>query len=385
MFSVLTREAPGRVTARPARKRPRRPRQWRAVLVLAWYGLKAQLRNPGSLFFGFLFPILFVAAFGLLGQTDVSTSIGIPADTDRTDPVVGALTQAPLVKLTMADEATLEQQLRTGKIDAVVRSHQTSDGKVPTYSVTVVTSTANRLKSQAALATVRGVANSVDLQLLGASTPPVTVVEQEVSGHLDRYIDFALPGQIGFALLSTAVFSTTFGIIFLKKSLVLKRMFATPVRGLSILLAQGLSRLVIVLWQAVAILVVGVAFFHFDLPRGLETFGEMLVVVAFGLLVFLGIGLFIAGLTADENGASPIANLITLPQFLLSGTFFPTDVFPSWLQPVANNLPLSFLNTALRKIANDGATLDQVLPSLLGLAAWGVVAYLAAARTFKWE
>lgn len=385
MFSVLTREAPGRVAVRTAKNRRRRTRQSRAVLVLAWYGLKAQLRNPGSLFFGFLFPILFVAAFGLLGNSDASTSIGIPADTDRTDPVVGALTQTPLVTLTLADESTLEQQLRAGKIDAIVRSRQTSDAKVPTYSVSVITSTANRLKSQAALATVRGVANSVDLQLLGAETPPVTVVEQEVSGRLDRYIDFALPGQIGFALLSTAVFSTTFGIIFLKKSLVLKRMFATPVRGVSILLAQGLSRLVIVLWQAIAILVVGVALFHFDLPRGLETFGEMLVVVAFGLLVFLGMGLFIAGLTTDENGASPITNLVTLPQFLLSGTFFPTDVFPSWLQPIANNLPLSYLNTALRKVANDGATLEQVVPYLLGLAAWGVVAYVAAARTFKWE
>jgi len=64
--------------------------------------------------------------------------------------------------------------------------------------------------------------------------------------------------------------------------------------------------------------------------------------------------------------------------------FFPTDVFPPWLQTIANNLPLSYLNTAMRLVANEGASLLEVFPYVLGMSVWGIVAYFVAARTFKW-
>ncbi len=106
---------------------------------------------------------------------------------------------------------------------------------------------------------------------------------------------------------------------------------------------------------------------------------------AVGLVAFLGFGYFLAGIANDENSAGPIVNLVTLPQFLLSGTFFPTDQLPSWIQPVANNLPLSYFNVAVRKIANEGASLTDVWPYIFGLLFWGALMYILASRTFKWQ
>jgi ABC-2 type transport system permease protein len=103
------------------------------------------------------------------------------------------------------------------------------------------------------------------------------------------------------------------------------------------------------------------------------------------LVAFLGFGYSIAGLANDENSAGPLVNLISLPQFLLSGTFFPTDNLPGWLQPIAGNLPLSYFNLAVRKLTTEGGNLGDTPPYLLGLAGWGLVMYLLAARTFKWE
>ena len=107
--------------------------------------------------------------------------------------------------------------------------------------------------------------------------------------------------------------------------------------------------------------------------------------VLFGLIVFLGMGLIIAGNFNNENSMGPVINLITLPQFLLSGTFFSTSNFPDWLQPIANNLPLSYLNVALRQVASDGASLWDVRGQILGLLIWGVISYVIAIVTFKWE
>jgi ABC-2 type transport system permease protein len=110
----------------------------------------------------------------------------------------------------------------------------------------------------------------------------------------------------------------------------------------------------------------------------------MMAMSSLGLIVFLGFGLIIAGRTNNENSASPLANLVTLPQFLLSGVFFPTDAFPSWVRIVADLLPLSFFNAAMRRIAAEGAGFGDLLPSIVGLCAWGVAAYFVASRSFKW-
>jgi hypothetical protein len=42
------------------------------------------------------------------------------------------------------------------------------------------------------------------------------------------------------------------------------------------------------------------------------------------LLVFMGFGFIISGLAKTESSIPPLANIITLPQFLLAGTFFPS-------------------------------------------------------------
>ncbi len=123
----------------------------------------------------------------------------------------------------------------------------------------------------------------------------------------------------------------------------------------------------------------------FQLANGAVTFVEMTVVSMLGLIVFLGFGLVIAGNFRDENAMGPVVNLITLPQFLLGGVFFSTNGFPDVLQLISNNMPLSYLTVALRNIATQGATLWDVRGQLLGLAAWGVVTYAIAIRTFKWE
>ncbi|HZE87817.1 MAG TPA: ABC transporter permease, partial [Methylomirabilota bacterium] len=58
---------------------------------------------------------------------------------------------------------------------------------------------------------------------------------------------------------------------------------------------------------------------------------------------------------------------------------------PTWVQPVANNLPLSYLNMAIRKITTEGGDITQTVPYIFGMLAWGAVMYILAARTFRWE
>lgn len=361
------------------------PHQLRAFFVMMKYFFLAQTRNPGTFAFGFLFPVVFISIFGLIGNSPSPVAIGFPSNTNLNNPIIASIKQQRIVKAEVAPEDQLEKSMKQGNLSGIISVEQTDTPTSGKYKVHLTTSSASPQTAAAISSLVTLIVDQTNLREAGVTNPPVTIKQEQLAGRESRYIDFALPGQIGFALLSTAIFGTVFGLIYLKKALVLKRMFATPTRAMTILLAQGGSRLILAVLQTLIILTLGVVVFKFYLPHGWITFAELLILSIIALVAFLGFGYFLAGLVNDENAAGPLVNLVTLPQFLLSGTFFPITNLPTWLQPIANVLPLSFFNEAVRKITTEGGDFTQTLPFMLGLIAWGAVMYLLAARTFKWE
>ncbi len=355
--------------------------QLKAYLALSWYALKATLRNKTTLFFSLFFPIVLVGAFGLIGNSSTSVKVGLPAGT-ADSPVVSVVKSIPAIKTETKDLTVLEDELKKGKIDGILKISQKG---LRGYDVTVLTSNANPSTAAAVSSIIQGIVNQLNLKLSGVTNPPVSFQNKEISGKQSRYIDFILPGQIGFSLLQTALFGTVMGFMALRRLLVLKRMFATPTKPLTILLSQGTSRLVMALLQTTIILAVGVFIFNFTLPHGIQTFAQLLLLSVLGLFSFMGFGLALSGLAKDENSAAPLVQLVSLPQMLLSGVFFSTDNLPNWVQPIANNLPLSYFNQAVRKITTEGGNFQDTLPYVAGFMVWGVAMYLLATKTFKWE
>ena len=99
----------------------------------------------------------------------------------------------------------------------------------------------------------------------------------------------------------------------------------------------------------------------------------------------MSLGFVVSGIAKNESAIPPLANIVTLPQFLLAGTFFPIDNFPGWLQPFCKILPLTHLNDAMRNVAFEGAHLADCGKQLGILAIWAVVGYTLAVKAFKWE
>ncbi len=139
------------------------------------------------------------------------------------------------------------------------------------------------------------------------------------------------------------------------------------------------------MFTAIIIVGAGALFFHFTLVHGWITFLEILVLSAIALLVFMGFGFVVSGLAKNESTIPPFANVFTLPQFLLAGTFFPISVFPKWLQGFCNILPLTHFNNAMRDISFEGASLLSTWKDIGVLLIWGVLIYTVAIKVFKWE
>ena len=186
-------------------------------------------------------------------------------------------------------------------------------------------------------------------------------------------------------MLSTGVFGTAFVFFNLRQTLVIKRFFATPIRKPFIVMGEALARMVFAMLGAAFLIALGHYAFGFTLINGLTTVAEMLVLSAMGLIVFMGFGFVVSGIAKSESTIPPLANIITLPQFLLSGTFFGVENFPTWLQPICKMLPLTYLNDAMRKVAFEGASLLDLGPQLAVITLWGVIIYAIAVKVFRWE
>ena len=354
------------------------PNQLRPLLAIAYFGLRAQLRNRATVFFGFVFPLMFIFAFGFFGPNGASISIGIPENAGSAS-IYSDISKVEGLNIQKGNIVDLQKELVAGKLTAILITENGSG------DVKLLISQANQNQVQISQSIVSGVIAEENLSLAGIKNQPVNLTVEKIAGRAFKFIDFFLPGMIGFAILATAVNNTAFGLIFLKKTLVLKRIFATPTKGLTILVGQGVARVIVVLAQTLVIVAAGVLIFDFTLIYGLFTILLIIFLSIIGLLAFMGFGLFIAGIATDENSVVPLTNIIVFPQFLVAGTFFPIENLPAVLQPFVKILPLAFFNTAIRKITTEGVSIDQVSPQLLGLLAWSVVAYIAAARTFKWE
>ncbi len=360
--------------------------QLRAMLAITVASLQSTFRNPSAVLFSFAFPMFFILVFGFIGKGTISVKVGVSAKSDTANAMYTMLKSRPELKLTLDEsDAQMKDELEKGKLDGVLAFMKSSDSTKPNLQVTLQTSKAS---AEGGAMIQMFMMHAVDQANL-ASAPEIKHVAElrtlEVNDHAYKSIDFILPGMLGFSLLSMGVFGTAFVFLNLRNTLVIKRFFATPINKAYIVLGEALSRVLFTLLTSSFIIVVGYLVFGFTLQHGLITFINMLFLSFISLFVFMGFGFIISGLAKNESAVPPLANLITLPQFILCGTFFSTSFFPAWMQPIPKMLPLTYLNDAMRRVAFEGASLFQVWNDILVLLIWGVVVYFFATKLFKWE
>lgn len=355
----------------------------KATLALAKASLRSIMRSPSAVIFTLAFPLIFILVFGFLGGGGTKLDIALAPGSDMQNPVIIALEKTGLVRLNKTDsKKEIDNKLEKGNYDAVIMVEKNANG-VPAYFTNVTYTSASMDKGNI----LKSILNEISYNLNNQNLKP-TVTEirsNTVTGRLYRTIDFILPGQLGFSLLSTGVFGTAFVFFSLRQNLVIKRFFATPVKRSSIVIGEAIARIGFSLMGALFIILIGHFLFKFTLVHGAITVLNMLLLSTMGVIVFMGFGFVVSGLAKSESTIPPISNIITLPQFLLSGTFFSIDAFPTWLQPISRALPLTYLNDAIRKVAFEGAGLWDVKQQMLIILVWGIGIYAVAVKTFKWE
>ena len=329
------------------------------------------LREREAVFWVFIFPVLMTFALGIAFRNTApdKTPVAIEATTDaKANEVAQLLSASPDITATVLSPTEATQALRSGKVSIVVRP--VNDSIEYRFDPT-------RPESR----TARLIVDDV-LQRGEGRADVVKVGEEKVTEPGARYVDFLVPGLIGMNLMGSGLWGLGFTVVIARARKILKRFAATPMRRSHYLFSFMLSRLVFLVVEVAAIIAFAWLVFGFTV-RG--SWLSLTLITMLGGFTFSGIGLLVAARPTTIEGVSGLMNLIMLPMWLLSGTFFSSERFPQVLQPFIKALPLTALNNALRAVMNEGSALSSNWIPIAVLLAWCLVSFVVALKIFKWQ
>jgi ABC-2 type transport system permease protein len=208
------------------------------------------------------------------------------------------------------------------------------------------------------------------------SPAAVTLVAASILPARYRFIEFFVPGIIAMAIMTSCLSNALNMNAELRQKGILRKLATTPITRADWLASSIVYQLILSVISTAAILLV--SYFVFDVELHIGVWLPLIVVVE--VIAFVGIGMLLTPFAKEAESASAVANAFLFPMMFLSGTFFPVEMMPAFLQSFAKLLPLYYVNEALRAamiFADDAATMSSA----------GVIAVFAAivfvAGTFK--
>ncbi len=369
---------------------PKNYNQLTALKAITKASLLAILKYPGAIFFSLIFPLIFIWIFGSFGSGNIrSFKMVLDKNSDTTNLVLyKSIKNNPLFKFVeYSDSAKQKIDLEKGRIVGVllISSNKDSVTKHTKYQINVTATTASTPELATILPVLENIANKYESIINPKKENLVSISKQVYEIRAFKQIDFILPGQIGFSILFSTLFGVAFTFYNLREQLVLKRFYASPINRLNILFGIGFSRLVFQIINVIVLVVVGKYFLGFTLAHGFITFIEIMFLTIYMLLMLMGIGLIFSSIVKTDSTIPLLINLFSLPQILLSGTFFPIAVFPVWMQTLCKILPLTHFNLAMRKISFEGLGILDCWDNIAVIGIWFIVVYTLVYKFFKWE
>ena len=195
------------------------------------------------------------------------------------------------------------------------------------------------------------------------------------SGQAVTYAEFVAPALLAASAMNGAVFESTINIFFkLRYAKTYDGMLATPVGPGDVAVGEITWSLIRGGLYAVAFLLVMLAM---DL---MPSWWGVLSVPAALLIGFAFAAVGMATTTYMKSWQDfDIVNLVTLPLFLFSATFYPLSVYPQWLQFVARLSPL-YHGVELIRSLTLGALDWTVLGHIAYLGVMGLIGITIASR-----
>ena len=373
-------------------------------------------REPSALFWTYGFPVVLALALGIAFRNRPPEPVQVAVEaTPENQPWRDILTTNSEVRLRWLKPEEAREALRAGKVSVVV-ARQTAGSAVAIELRNVRETTSSprpappeeeREKagahSSGTAPNSMAAAGSARLYLFDATRPesraaravvddalqraegrvdPTPVRDKLVTEPGSRYIDFLIPGLLGFNLMSSGLWGIGFVIVDMRVRKLIKRMMATPMSRAHFLLSFVLVRGAFLLGELPVLLCFAYWVFHVPIRGSLPL---IVGLSAFGSLMFAGLGLLLGSRAQNTHTVAGLGTLVTFPMMVASGVFFSSSRFPEVVQPIIRLLPLTALIDSIRAVMLDGAGVAAITTQIGIMAAWGFVSFVLALRLFRWH
>jgi imidazolonepropionase-like amidohydrolase/ABC-type polysaccharide/polyol phosphate export permease len=191
-----------------------------------------------------------------------------------------------------------------------------------------------------------------------------------------------VPGIMTINLLAAAFFGVSLHMVSMREREIYRRMAATPVTALTVVLAHAATALVNILVAAALQLGVAVALFRIHISGSFFDVAGTLLISAFA---FIPLGLLVGSLAQNMKTAPAISNLLFFPLTFLSGSAMPLYFMPAWIQRVAEFLPATYSVELLQGAILRGHPFTGSMMSAGILLLTGIVGFTFNAALFRWE
>lgn len=357
------------------------------------------LRDPRTLVFIFMMPIMQLVLLGFVNNTDIRNVPTVVFNQDNSRASRALLDSFNSTGYFSFDYAVYSQ----AEVNDLIDSGKVSVGIIipPNYGANLVTgktadvlvlldganpTVAGSVLSAAALvgqahgASVRTKQLSLRGPAGGAGASPVDV-RTRVLYNPDLLSSYNIvPGLVAMILFQTATSLTALAIVKERERGTIEQLIVTPIRSWELIIAKIIPYILVSFANTILIMAVGTFLFGVPMRGSLVLLFSL---VGLYLLPTLGLGLLISTAAKTQQQAQLMTMPIMLPSMLLSGVFFPTSSLPVFLQMVGNLLPLTYFVYILRSIVVKGVGLNMIMPQVIALTIFAILLLGLAARRFQ--
>jgi len=355
--------------------------------------IKSFYREKTAMFFTIMFPILLILVFGTIFMDDDKLNFNLYLqDLDQTETsaeIAQALESTGKFNITRVDPAVdAAQYAKDNKVNLVLVIPGDYEKAYTQYL---------QFDDLSAFATLRYIydpsSSSVSdkMQILdmvfarmnqGLSAMPPFIRTAEVSIHTRKYrfIEFFIPGIIAMAIMTESLFGTVNVNTELRQKGIIRKLSTTPITRADWILSNILHQIILAVISTTVMLVVSYAVF--DISLNINAWLPVFIVL--DVFSFVGIGMVLTRIVQEAQSASAAANAIMFPMMFLSGSFFPLEMMPDFLQAFARVLPLYYINEGLRAamVFHDNLT-AFIYAAIIG--AFAAIVFMLGMMVTRWE
>ena len=242
----------------------------RPTIYLTWTTIKMWSRDRAALFWTFFLPLVIMVIFGLLNFGELGkVDLGIVdhAQNEASARFIDEAEAIDALRVNVGDEGDERTALSDGQRDLVIILPENFGPALAEQGATWEPVAVQALyhgsrpgESQVGLSIVQAGIDEMNFAISGTDRL-VTLESDAVEARDLGYIDFLMPGVIGMAIMQLGLFSVAFSFVTMKREGVLRRLLATPLNPNTLLIAQVITRLIVVVLQTVILAAVAVLLF----------------------------------------------------------------------------------------------------------------------------